>query len=246
MKSTAILTIALLSMSMASFSCKEVLFTEAQPQGIVASDQFPDQIRGVFRALDTEDPGSSEQKFVRVTNREVQTYSHRVDSMPYDIDADPNRLPSDLATLSDGDSVAVTLMGVPVSGILKGEYIYYEVTEIEKFGLSDSVIFKSTGPWSVLNLREKKGGKYYWTSLVVEQIRNEDILVWFLDYGEEEGVSTYFDVKQTEETADYQPFYYASPSQSAFKKYVDAGGFKTLVLWLNEVTDPQLVPSEWK
>lgn len=225
-------------------ACQNVVFTEPQPARISAETSFPKTWQGLYKNIPLpgeEKPGNA---WVKVTRDQVFLYNSRVDSVPYvEGDYKSGEIPE------IGDSVMVMLRGQMVDALfVKNDWARYTIQKIDTLGLSDSLILKLSDNWAFLNMPDEEQGKQYWNGILIESIRNGDLMLWSIEDGEEEAenMRLHFRVEEFEDPAYAGKLRVATPKQKEFRAYVNAGGFPDLFMWLSRSFQEEEIPQELK
>lgn len=227
-----------------SFGCQNVVFTEPQPAQTSAEVNFPQEWQGLFKSIPLpgeERPGNA---WVSVSGSQIFLYNSRVDSVPFlEGEYEHGEIPA------IGDSVKVMLRGQMVDALfVKDDWARFTMQKIDTLGLSDSLILKFSDSWAFLNMPDEQHGKQFWNGVVIEPMRNGDLLLWSIEDGEEEAenMSPHFRVEEFEDPAYTGKLRVATPKQKEFRAYVNAGGFPDLFMWLSRSFQEEDIPQELK
>lgn len=236
--------ITLLCLAFSSVACQNVVFTEPQPVKVSSETSFPQDWQGLFKNIPL--PGEEEggNAWVKVTEDKIFLYTSRIDSVPYlEEDYKSGEIPE------IGDSVTVILRGQMVDALfVKDEWARFFVQKMDTLNLSDSLILKLTEGWAFLNMPDEEHGKQYWNGILIEPIRNGDLLLWSIEDGEDEAeyMNQFFDIEEIEDPDYIGKLRVATPKQKEFKAYVDAGGFPDLFMWLSRKFNDDQIPQALK
>ncbi len=223
-----------------SSACQHVVFTEPQPAKVAIETEFPSNWQGLFKSIPLPGDNMPGNAWVKVMGGDIYLFNSRMDSVPY-LEGDYHHGEAPQV----GDSIKVMLRGEMVDAeFASDDWAKFTVEKMEKLGLSDSLILKLTSNWGFLNIQDEQHGKLYWNGIVIEPLRNGDILLWTIENGEEEAdkMSDFFAIEVFEDPAYAGKLRVAAPRQKDFIRYVESGGFPDLFMWLSRDYDVDEVP----
>lgn len=227
-----------------SVACNNVVFTEPQPAKVSAESNFPDEWQGIYKNVRLPDESQGGDSWVKVTADQVVMYNKKMDSIPFLAgDYEPGEKPE------IGEPVQVMLRGVMVDAVYGADdWAHYSVTRIDTIGLSDTLILKMSDDWAFLNMPNEKHGKKYWDGVLIEKVRNGDLLLWSIEDGEEEAdkMAKYFSITEEENPGYAGKLRFSSPKKKEFEAYIEAGGYPDLMMWLTRPGEYSDIPQELK
>lgn len=225
-------------------SCQTVVFTAPQPARLPAENSFPQDWQGIFKSIPSPGERTSDNTWIKISDNQLFLFNSRIDSVPFlEGDYESGEIPE------IGDSVKVMLRGQLISALfIEDDWARFAVQKIDTLGLSDSLIFKLVDDWAVLNIPDEQQGKKYWNSIVIEPLRNGDLLVWTIEDAEfeEEFMNQFFIVETIEDPGYAGKLYAATPKRKEFIEYVTRGGFPDLFMWLSQTYSPEEIPQSLK
>lgn len=238
------LSILAILVAWTSTACHNVVFTEPQPSRVVAESSFPQQWQGLYKSIplpEEEMPGNA---WVKVRGSQLFLFNSRTDSVPYlEGDYQNEEIPE------VGDSIQVMLRGKMVDAIFAdNDWARFTLQKTDTLGLSDSLILKLSDSWAFLNMPDEQHGNQYWNGVVIEPLRNGDLLLWTIEDGEEETerMRNFFKIEEYESPEYAGKLRVATPKEKEFKNYVESGGFPDLLMWLSRSYEEEEVPQELK
>lgn len=243
MKNTPLITI-IATLVCISFACQNVVFTEPQPAKVSSENNFPQDWQGIFKSIPLPGENGADNAWIKVTDSRVFLFNSRLDSVPF-LEGDYlNGIAPEI-----GDSIQVMLRGDMVDAVFAANnWARFTTQKTDTLGLGDSLILKLSDNWAFLNMPDKQHGKQYWNGIVIEQLRNRDLLLWTIEDGEEETefMSQFFDIEEIEDPGYAGTLRLASPKKKEFSDYVKSGGFPDLFMWLSQTYEYEEVPHSLK
>lgn len=243
MKNIPLIT-AIVLLACSSSACHNVVFTEPQPAKVVVEGYFPQSWQGHFKSIPLpgeEFPGNA---WVKVEGNQLLLFNSRTDSVPFlEGDYESGSIPE------VGDSIQVMLQGEMVDAVfVSDDWARFTKQKTDTLGLSDSLILKLSGSWAFLNMPDEQHGNRYWNGIVIEPMRNGDLLLWAIEDGEEEAgnMSEFFQIEEYENPGYAGKLRVATPKQKEFSAYVESGGFPDLFMWLSRSYEEHEIPQELK
>ena len=235
------LSVMLISITLLLSSCGAVVFTEPQPAGVAVEESFPTAWQGIYKNMLPEDERGD--IWIRVGENRVDFYGIRRDSFPL-------ILTDNHESLQDGDSVQVNdrRYSNDLMGVVRGDWVQYEVKSSESLGLSDTIQLKLMGKYGFLNVESQQGEELFWDGVLIEPLRNGNLLAWINtgDREEVEAMSEFFEIAQKRVPGKGSDVLYATPRAEAFEKYAKEKGFREMIYWLQPERDYYAIPSIWK
>lgn len=240
--SPLIIAIALLACT--STACHNVVFTEPQPAKVAAEGNFPQSWQGLFKSMPLSGEENPGNPWVKVMENQLLLFNSRTDSVPFlQGDYENGEIPE------VGDSIQVMLRGEMVDAIfVSDDWARFTMQKTDTLGLSDSLILKLSEGWAFLNMPDEQHGNQYWNGIVIEPLRNGDLLLWTIEDGEEEAgnMRGFFQIEEYEDPGYTGKLRVATPREKEFKNYVESGGFPDLFMWLSRSYGEEEVPQELK
>lgn len=223
--------------------CNDVYYRQPQPMGESSLEKIPDTYQGIYllkggELFSDEDQGES---WMRLTDTMVYQYAWVDQEVPFieGSDYDSNNPPE------TGDIVQGMIRGEMIDMTYIGDdWATYRSTKYQEIGLGDSMIIRQANNRIYLNLRENKQETEVWRLVLVERLRNGDLLFWAEDDYAEREAERFFEIEQIrkEGYGSYMPM--ADPTAEELDTYLTSGAYSGMLMWMSTEFDRYSVPEE--
>lgn len=213
-------------------SCQSVYFTETQPKGNPQLSEMPEELRGNYLVME----GALEDidMFYHVHKQGFILYQESKASIHTDsLEKEGMYVKDSLVYIKDSD-IPEGANGFPYT--IKDDTLYATWYSWEEKLLGDELkVTEDKGKYYLNMLEEEKG---VWECAQIDQLRNQDLLIWSIDAKEEKSLhNRILGSKKLNPDSDS---WLASPSKRKFRKYVKAGGFGELTHFLHKLNQNDL------
>ena len=223
-------------------SCRDVVYREPQPAGVQSVSTIPVEVQGIYKDLTVDETDGPAERWMNLIDTAIILYSWKEERSPfleglnYEAGEEPE-VGDEVQNMIRGEMVDMTYVG--------DGWATYITSSCERIGIGDSVVIKpgEQGTWYV-NLQEEEQDLQVWRLLLVEQLRNKDLIFWTPDEEEAEFAGDFFGVEEYKAEGYSGTVLLAAPKRKEMEKYISSGGYQRLLFWMSRDFERYSVPEE--